>query len=51
MDNQDHERAEATLQDEDEYCTVCHTVYAAEEGCWCVGPNVGRARRLRRAGS
>jgi len=35
-------------KEEEEYCTVCHTVYVAAEGCWCVekdaGPDSERSR-------
>jgi hypothetical protein len=48
MDSEDHEFAEAPVEEEDEYCIVCHTVYVAEEGCWCVEPEASRGKELDR---
>jgi hypothetical protein len=51
MDSEDHEFAEAQVEEENEYCIVCHTVYVAEEGCWCVEPGAGRGNELDRTRS
>jgi len=42
MENEDRE-FRRTCEEEEEYCTCCHTVYAAAEGCL-----VCRARRQPR---
>lgn len=50
MDSEDQEYPEISSEAEDEYCTVCHTVYAAMKGCWCA-PGVSRGNDLDRTRS
>ena len=54
MENEDRE-FRRTCEEEEEYCTDCHTVYVTAEGCWCVeqdaNPGIEKSNsRARSAG-
>lgn len=43
MENDDREFLRVPDEEEEEYCTVCHTVYSAAAGCRCVEQDAGPA--------
>ena len=49
MDSEGHEYPEVSLEEENEYCTVCHTVYTSAEGCWCVESGMSHGNELDKA--
>lgn len=51
MGYEGYEFAESQLEEDDEYCAVCHAVYATAEGCSCAEHRVGRTIGLDAARS
>jgi len=51
MDSEDREYPEASLEEENEYCAFCHTVYTSAEGCWCVESAMSHGNELDKARS
>jgi nucleotide-binding universal stress UspA family protein len=41
MDSEEHQPAKTRVEEEeDDYCSICHTVCSAEQGCGCVEPDL-----------